>query len=145
MSRRNFSSYTAVDIIDLNHQAMDFNILINQAWLFADNQEVEAMSCDFPELSIIKWGKYGADIIPKDCSKGKGVQEIISRMGYDKRHTYAFGDADNDVEMFQMVGMSVVMKNGSEAAKKHAHYFAESIENDGLAQAIIALGLTQRK
>ena len=47
-----------------------------------------------------------------------------------------FGDYDNDIEAFELAGVSVCMENGSEAAKAHADYVCASNDKDGLANFI---------
>ena len=43
------------------------------------------------------------DITLKGVTKGDAITELIEKLGIDKKDTYAFGDADNDVEMMQAV------------------------------------------
>ena len=39
------------------------------------------------------------DITLRGVTKGDAITELIEKLGIDKKDTYAFGDADNDVEM----------------------------------------------
>ena len=49
----------------------------------------------------------------------------------------AFGDAGNDIEMLESVGLSVAMKNGSDAIKAVAMYQTDYDNNeDGVAHFI---------
>ena len=54
------------------------------------------------------------DITLKGVTKGDAITELIEKLGIDKKDTYAFGDADNDVEMMQAVGTGIAMGRHSE-------------------------------
>lgn len=54
---------------------------------------------------------------------------------------YAFGDGDNDAEMFKVVGTSVAMGNASKIAKDNATFVTDTIDNDGLYRAVKKIGL----
>ncbi len=57
-------------------------------------------------------------------------------MGLQPREVVAFGDADNDVEMFRVAGASVAMGQASDEVKAKAT--AVTLRNDeaGVARAI---------
>ena len=86
-------------------------------------------------------GNYGADIIPNGSSKANGINKIVEKMGYKKENMYAFGDGDNDAEMFKVVGTSVAMGNASKIAKDNATFVTDTIDNDGLYRAVKKIGL----
>ena len=48
----------------------------------------------------------------------------------------AFGDADNDREMFEQAGFAVAMENGREEMKKMADYVTDTNREDGVAKAM---------
>ena len=55
--------------------------------------------------------------------------------------TIGFGDSDNDLQMTDVVGISVCMANGSENLKKRCDRIAPSVYEDGIAKEFKALGL----
>ena len=67
------------------------------------------------------WGglPYG-EIYHRDVSKARGVIEIAKYYHIPKERMIAFGDAGNDFEMLDSVGIGVTMKNGPEEAIKFA-------------------------
>lgn len=142
-SYHNFTNYVKANVIDLKGEPFDVSKKVYQIWLFASNDEIDALMPLFPELSIVKWGSYGADIIPKGVSKAKGILEIQQRLGYKKENMYAFGDGDNDAEMFGVVGTSVAMKNASPLAKSKATFITEEASKDGLYLAVKRIGLIE--
>lgn len=135
-SKNNFDNYIKTPIVMLEGRKFRNDEIINQIWLFEANDVVEKVAPMFPEFAIIKWGNFGADVIPHLASKGRGVRQIIEDMKYDINNTYAFGDADNDVEMFKSVGTSICMGNGSADAKAAATFITVDIKEEGLAKSL---------
>lgn len=109
---------------------------INQMWIFINNDEIDKLRPMFPNLNIIKWGNFGADIIPNGTSKGHGVEIVMKMMDYKLENTYAFGDSDNDTVMFEKVGTSICMGNGTTLAKEASKYICEDIKDEGLVKSI---------
>ena len=54
-------------------------------------------------------------------SKGQGLVPLLKRLGLQQSELASFGDAPNDVPMFEISGFSVAMEHGWEEAKKAAH------------------------
>ena len=140
-SAKSFSEYISANVIDLNHKPFDINKKVMQVWLFSENDKIEKLTKAFPNLNIIRWGNYGADIIPNGSSKANGINKIVEKIGYKKENMYAFGDGDNDAEMFKVVGTSVAMGNASKIAKDNATFVTDTIDNDGLYRAVKKIGL----
>lgn len=140
-----FSTFIKPDVKNLNYSEFDLNKGVYQIWLFATNEIIELYQKEFPKLDIIKWGNYGADIIPVNASKAEGIKYIQKLMGYDFENLYAFGDGDNDAKMFKAVGTSVAMGNGSNLAKGAATFITDNIEDDGLYKACLKLKLIEEE
>ncbi|MDO4401272.1 MAG: HAD family hydrolase, partial [Coriobacteriia bacterium] len=60
------------------------------------------------------------DFMPKGVSKASGLQAVCQQLGIDPADCIALGDNDNDVQMLDLVGTSIVMASGSARAKEHA-------------------------
>ncbi len=134
--KTNFEQNIAHTIYPLNGKKFTQEDVINQMWLFVDNNTLDILRDRFTEFNIINWGKFGSDIIPCGASKGKGVQKVIDYMGYDINNTYAIGDSDNDTIMFEYVGTSICMGNGTSKAKEAADIIGYDIKDEGLAKNI---------
>lgn len=134
-AKNNFLSYCKSDYKEFNE--IDDYSHITQFWLFVDNILLDDIKKDFPELSLLKWGKYGADVIMANNGKGDGIKKLIELMNYDYNNTFAFGDGENDVSMFKEVKCSIAMGNGCDYAKENATYVTNHINEDGLYNAII--------
>ena len=48
----------------------------------------------------------------------------------------AFGDGHNDIEMLDVVGYPIVMKNGSDEVKQHACYICDDVEKEGILKGL---------
>lgn len=140
-SYKNFTTYIKKEVRNLDYAPFDYEQDVIQIWIFATNEELKLYKKEFPKLCFLNWGDYGADIIPCTASKARGIIHIQSLMGYKKENMYAFGDGDNDVSMFKVVGTSVAMGNGSILAKDNATYITDRIEDDGLYKALKMLKL----
>ena len=68
------------------------------------------------------FAKNFIDITLKGVTKGDAITELIEKLGIDKKDTYAFGDADNDVEMMQAVGTGIAMGRHSEKSRRSRIY-----------------------
>ena len=135
-SKDNFENYIKAKVDPLNNRKFKLGDIIQEIWLFAGNDVIEPLKAQFPKFKIINWGSYGADIIPCNISKGKGVLKVIEYMGYSLDHTYCIGDGDNDVDMFKEVGTSICMENGSPKAKSAATFIGFNVSDDGLMKNI---------
>ncbi len=135
-SKNNFENYIKAEVYPLQNKKFTQEDIIEEIWLFVSNEEIDKITPIFPQFKIIKWGHYGADIIPHDMSKGKGVTKVINHMGYKLENTYCLGDGDNDVEMFKSVGTSICMANGSDKAKESADIIGFHVSCDGLMKNI---------
>lgn len=81
------------------------------------------------------------EFITKGCSKGLAIAVICGVLGIEKADTYAFGDSNNDLSMFEAVHTKVAMGNASQELKIAADYVTDSLENGGIPMALRHLGL----
>ena len=68
-------------------------------------------------------------------SKGTACQFLYQHLNIDKKDTYAFGDGENDIEMLQLVGHGIAMKNAAKHIQEAASDVTDSVDNDGIAKA----------
>lgn len=76
------------------------------------------------------------EIVPKGVNKAVALDILAKYIGCESNQIAAFGDAENDVEMLEYVGVSFAMKNGCEKTKKAALHVIDSNDEDGVAKAI---------
>lgn len=77
-----------------------------------------------------------ADVSSVSFNKGHAVAYVTSALGFSHDDSYAFGDGDNDVHMFEAAGTAVAMENGTGAAKKAADYITLHFKEDGITNAL---------
>ncbi|NLO89215.1 MAG: HAD family phosphatase [Clostridia bacterium] len=71
-----------------------------------------------------------------EATKEKGLEAVAEHLGLKREEIMAIGDSNNDLEMLQYAGFSVVMGNAREEIKKYADYVTTSNEDDGVAEAL---------
>ena len=81
---------------------------------------------------IAAWWDRAVDIVPADGGKGCGVHSVLEYFDLKPSEAMAFGDGNNDLEMFQTVDYCVAMGNGSEDLKKIAWATCGNCEDDGI-------------
>ena len=96
-----------------------------------------------PSLTFIPAGGYtsifgakAGEMMLKGVSKGATIQNFMESMGEPIENAYAFGDSTNDIEMLEMAGTAIAMGNGAELAKAVADYVTDTVDNDGLYNAM---------
>lgn len=81
------------------------------------------------------------ELVPTGFSKGVGVEAVCRAFGVPIEDSVVFGDSNNDVSMFERGGFGVAMGNASPKIKELADYVTEPMEEDGIACALLHLGL----
>lgn len=81
---------------------------------------------------ITSWWDRAVDIIPAGGGKGTGISKMLEYYGIDRSQAMAFGDGNNDIEMFQAVDMGVAMENASDDLKAVAADTCDHVAEDGV-------------
>ncbi|MCM0650852.1 Cof-type HAD-IIB family hydrolase [Clostridium swellfunianum] len=103
---------------------------------------IDSKQAELYPLSVLKhcksirWNPYAIDIIPASGSKMEGIKKLLEYYKIPPENTMAFGDGENDIEMLDCVAIGIAMGNAGEKVKKVADYITDSVENDGVAQAL---------
>ena len=74
-------------------------------------------------------------------TKGYGVKKLLEKLDINRDNSYAFGDGENDLEMFQEVKHGIAMGGYFEGLKEFAFDFTEDVENEGITKGLEKLGL----
>lgn len=115
------------------------------------NEKVEAMIAygplgyDYAPFKVLK----GVNILPgvstycdithSDATKATGIKHLLQIYNIDKY--ICFGDSLNDEEMFKYADISICMGQGDDYVKSIASYVTNSIDDNGIYNACIKLGL----
>lgn len=103
---------------------------------------------EFPDLECHTWGGVGetalfGDMGVKDITKAHAVDTLLGHLGARREDTIAFGDAKVDIPMFEACGTGVAMGSGGEECRAAADYVTSAVDDDGIYNAFIHLGLIE--
>lgn len=76
------------------------------------------------------------EISPKGITKGQTLKQLMGKHTIKREEVLAFGDGENDVDMFHQVKYSVAMENGEDFVKEQAHLVTKSNREEGVAQVL---------
>lgn len=87
---------------------------------------------------VTSWKKDRIDIhiTHAQATKEHTIKQLLKILQVDKEETIGVGDSDNDLPLFNSVGLKVAMGNATSKLKQRADEVVASVENDGLAEAI---------
>lgn len=115
------------------------NKLVNKLMFVGENQKL----LQIEKILNEKFGNriykafsrpYFLEVLDKNVSKGVSLLEVLKRMNINKENVIAFGDAENDAEMIEGVGMGIAMANASDKLKSKAKHVADTNDNDGVGR-----------
>lgn len=124
---------------DLNH---GLEVPVYQVLLYLADGEAAVLP-PMPHTRATRWHTGGLDVIPADGGKALGIRKVLAHYGISREETLAFGDGDNDLDMFGAVGLSVAMGNAAPQVQAAADYVTEDVDADGIALALKHFGLIQ--
>src|SRR5664279_2227233 len=76
------------------------------------------------------------ELAPLGVSKATGLARLAAHHGVDAADVIVFGDAPNDVPMFEWAGTGCAVGNAHDAVKAVATHATESVDDDGVAMII---------
>lgn len=80
--------------------------------------------------------KYAIHLKSTKINKGIGLQKLAGMMSLKSKDFVAIGDSENDLEMFEVSGFGIAVRNGDETIKEAANYVTEASFGDGAVEAI---------
>ena len=104
-------------------------------------EEYPRLMQDVQGAKIAAWWDRALDIIPANGGKGIGIGKVLEYYGFDRADAMAFGDGNNDIEMFRAVGTGVAMANGSAQLKAAATDLCGDVAEDGIYHYCLENGL----
>ena len=76
------------------------------------------------------------EIVPSGTSKGGALKTLLRELGIAPENVLAIGDAENDIEMLELVGIGVAVGNASDPLKAVADHVVADNDSDGVAEAL---------
>lgn len=107
---------------------------------FREEQEEKIMK-ELPHCEATRWHPLFADVIPQGSSKQVGMDKILEHFGFGIDESIAFGDGGNDISILQHAGIGVAMGNANDDVKEIADHITDSVDNDGIANALKHYGI----
>jgi peptidyl-prolyl cis-trans isomerase B (cyclophilin B) len=155
-----FDSATHIAWSDENERLREYNAItpnsifdpeyyksntIYQCSVFFNNQEDKMQDVDFAQddLKLVHWHHIGADILPAEASKARGIIDLCQHYAVDASDCMAFGDGMNDLEMFDLVGYAVAMGDAQPALIERANFVTGTIEEHGIQAVLNHLHIDQ--
>ena len=128
------------DLPQLGDMDRGYRVPIYQIILYMSDENLEKLP-PLPGIKLTRWNLGGADLIPAKGGKATGIARVLEHYGIDKKDTMAFGDGENDVDMFSAVGTAVAMGNACNAAKAAADYITDQVDEAGIWNALKHFGV----
>jgi len=88
------------------------------------------------ELDSFQPSPHFIEFISPNSNKGSGLIELMNRLNVSKEEVIAFGDGNNDLELFQTAGWPIAMANACKELKPLARLTAKSNKEDGVADML---------
>lgn len=85
---------------------------------------------------VLDCGPRQCEVLPSGVCKGTGVLQLLQKIRVEPAAAMACGDAENDVEMLQVVGIGVAVANAKPVALAAADHVVASNDEDGVAEAV---------
>lgn len=128
---REFNAVTPNSILDPEYYKSN---IVYQCSVFFNNQQEKMQDIDFAQydLKLVHWHQIGADILPIEASKARGIKDVCEYYGVDVSECMAFGDGMNDLEMFDLVGFAVAMGDAQPDLIARADFVTGTIEEYGI-------------
>lgn len=119
---------------------------VYQMWTFEDKGDDLQLPADLTDdMRLVRWHPHSSDVVQVGMSKAKGLQAVMDKEGLKPENILFFGDGLNDLEMFDFVGLKIAMGNAVEELKAKADFVTGTVEEDGIYQALVALGLIEQE
>ena len=113
---------------------------VYQVLLYRNEQEPE-LRPPMPHSRFAQWHNGGWDVFSATAGKAAGIRKILAHYHISRSDAIAFGDAENDLDMFGAVRTSVAMGNAAPEVRAAASHVTAHIDDDGIFKALTHLGL----
>ncbi|MEE1297049.1 MAG: Cof-type HAD-IIB family hydrolase [Bifidobacterium sp.] len=114
---------------------------IYQVSPYVDADQEADLLARVPGVRSVRWHPDFIDLIPADGGKDKGMARMLRHYGWDASQAIAFGDGGNDIDMQRYAGLGVAMGNATDDTKQAADYVTDSVDDDGIRNALVRFGV----
>lgn len=133
--------FNCTGLYELETKVKELNSGIQKMMIYPNKPEyrdevMAVLSKQFPQLEVSSSGPSYIEVNAKGIDKGVALHKFCDLLNIDIKDTMVFGDAENDIAMLKVAGLSVVMDNGTDKAKEYADQICPSNEDDGVAKTL---------
>ena len=79
---------------------------------------------------------WQVEVLAPEATKGKALAMTAASLGVDRSEIAAFGDAPNDLELFEAAGIKVAMGNAADELKARADLIAPTNDEGGVGAIV---------
>lgn len=127
------------DIVDL--QEIDVSNVLQIDAYIDELTECKILREIMPGCASNRWHPMYTDLNMIGNTKGNAIRTIAGLYNFGSSEIAVFGDGGNDISMFNSCVHSVAMGNATDAVKCEARYITDSVDENGIWNGLLALGL----
>lgn len=138
MSQFNFPDHSYYPLKELNE------FPVNKLMVSYDlPQKAEQFKTDYKDRLVITDHPVNSscDVSRAGITKGYGVKMLMEKLAIPRERTWAFGDADNDLDMLAEVGTGIAMGEHTPRLGAIAAYITGTVKCEGISAALRHFGL----
>lgn len=105
------------------------------------SSDVAGFIRELPDFDVIDRGNDFWECVPKGHSKATAIHRVLEACGIPLENAYVFGDSTNDLSMFACAKHAVLMGRHDKELEPYATFVTKTVEEDGIAWAMEALGI----
>lgn len=126
-----------IEVFDVNQWIdKDINKFVFRQSKAYFRKNIDLIRSRLPEYDVLMVGPNWIEVMPKGVSKASGLAYVANLLDIKAENFMAFGDAENDLEMFKYVGYPIAMGNGMQCLKDIAYAVTDTNEKNGIAKAV---------
>lgn len=133
------SNHLKIKKVDNIHNSIDFEpakILIAAPSEILQHEKETIIEPFKSELEFVLSAPVYLEATLPGISKADALKKACQVLNISTDDIVAFGDAQNDIQMFELAGYSVAMGNAVDEVKKIANYVTTTNNEDGIASAL---------
>lgn len=125
----------------------DLDQIAKAVFVSSDEDAVERAQRDLgDEFHVIPGsmplpGGSNGEIGMRGTNKGSGIEAVLAHLGRDASDAVGIGDSWNDIEMFEVCGLSIAMAEADPQLQRIAGEVTTGVLDDGIWNAFVRHGL----
>jgi phosphoglycolate phosphatase (TIGR01487 family) len=132
LAYRLLSKYFELEKLDAKQRRSEIAVRRN---FDVDKAREILRNSEFKDIDLSDSG-YAIHIKNKKVNKGLGLKKIMEIVGLEPEEIAAFGDSENDIEVFRLVGYGIAVANAVPQLKQIASYITKHEYGDGFIEGV---------